>query len=123
MPLNANQLNSIYASAMRGPFIPQNRCFSVEEFKLQFKSTHPQGADAVVFKKSATPGWTAIPNREGIIAILIGLTKPPSAREDPSGLATGKRQHLPFLKPGGALGVAREIDGEQAGYYKVEWTW
>ncbi len=124
MALCNNEVVEAFASVLHKPFTPQNRAFSVEEIKLSIQRAYRQGVDAVVYGKSAVQGWSPMPNNKGIIAILIGLTSIQSPRDVATGQATGKRRHLPFLKPTGALGFALDINGQMAGfvYQKIDWT-
>ncbi len=121
MSLCNNEVIEAFASVLHKPFTPQNRAFSIEEIKFAIQRAYPQGVDAVVYGKSAVQGWSPVPNSKGIIAILIGIVSP---RDPASGLPTGKRQHLPFLKPTGSLGFALDINGQMAGFvfHTITWT-
>ena len=121
MALCNNEVVQVFNSVLHKPFTPQHRAIGVEELTFAIQRAYPQGVDAVVYGKSAVQGWSPVPNNKGIIAILIGIVSP---RDPASGLPTGKRQHLPFLKPTGALGFALDINGQMAGftYQKIEWV-
>ena len=82
---------------------PQNHGSSLAQIEADIQRRFPGRVDAVVYGKSSVQGWSQVPNNKGIIAILIGIQSP---RDSASGQATGKRQHKPFLKPTGALGLS-----------------
>lgn len=124
MALCSNEVIRAYDSVLHKPFTPQNRVNSMQEIELNIQRQYPQGVDAVVYCKSSVNGWSQMPSTKGIIAILIGLIVPPAAaREAGSGLATGRRQHLPFLKPTGSVGYAIELGGAFAGvFHTITWV-
>ncbi len=97
---------------------PQNFGSSLAQIEADIQRRFPAGVDAVVYAASTVPGWSQVPNNKGIIAILIGIVSP---RDPASGLATGKRQHKPFLKPTGALGYALNAHVALT-YEKITWT-
>jgi hypothetical protein len=102
-----------FAVVLRKPFTPQHPSFSLVEMNLSIQRSYPQGVDAVVFAKFPFQGWSAVPTSSGIIAILIGMINPPSAKV--AGSATGRRQYAPFLKPTGVMKFAIDRQGRPAG--------
>lgn len=99
--------------------MPQNFGSSLVQIEADIQRRFPGGVDAVVYGKSSVQGWSQVPNNKGIIAILIGIQSP---RDVASEQATGKRQHKPYLKPGGTMGLffdTYETGGQV--YQKITW--
>ena len=123
---NALVYNEVYNAVLQRPFTPQNFGSSLVQIEADIQRRFLGGVDAVVYCKSAVPGWSQVPNNKGIIAILIGIQSPrdsasgqvygsqrimqfgiQSPRDSASGQATGKRVHKPlFLKRTGAYSIA-----------------
>lgn len=70
----------------------------------EVRKSHPLGVDQILIGQAAKPGYAIVKNRQGIIAILIGLLLPAVRERE----ATGYQKvtiELSALKPTGAMGI------------------
>ncbi len=95
----------------------------------EVRKTHPRGVDQILIGEAAKPGFAIVQNKQGIIAILIGLLQPSVQKLEAPG-SSDLQLLRGAAKPTGAVGImmgdgsVRSLFGPREalkGYAEVEW--